>query len=101
MAVRILTGMLLEGLEWLGHAGFRIGVGRASIYIDPYRVSDSEPKADLVLITHQHFDHLDAERLPKILEANPDAKLIVDPGSAPEVEKLGLRYEVASPGCSC
>jgi L-ascorbate metabolism protein UlaG (beta-lactamase superfamily) len=68
MAVRILTGMLLEELEWLGHSGFRVNVGKASIYIDPYRVAADEPKADLILITHQHYDHFsiqDLERLRK------------------------------------
>ena len=60
--------MLLEEVEWLGHSGFRIAVGRASIYIDPYRVAADEPKADLILITHQHYDHFsiqDLERLRK------------------------------------
>jgi L-ascorbate metabolism protein UlaG (beta-lactamase superfamily) len=60
--------MLLEEVEWLGHSGFRITVGRASIYIDPYRLAADEPKADLVLITHQHYDHFsiqDLERLRK------------------------------------
>lgn len=60
--------MLLEELEWLGHSGFRINVGKASIYIDPYRIAADEPKADLVLITHQHYDHFsiqDLERLRK------------------------------------
>src|SRR3954447_17130923 len=68
MAVRILTGMLLEEVEWLGHSGFRVNVGKASIYIDPYRVTADEPKADLILITHQHYDHFsiqDLERLRK------------------------------------
>jgi L-ascorbate metabolism protein UlaG (beta-lactamase superfamily) len=68
MAVRILTGMLLEELEWLGHSGFRVNVGKASIYIDPYRIAADEPKADLILITHQHYDHFsiqDLERLRK------------------------------------
>jgi L-ascorbate metabolism protein UlaG (beta-lactamase superfamily) len=68
MAVRILTGMLLEALEWLGHSGFRVNVGKASIYIDPYRIPADEPKADLILITHQHYDHFsiqDLERLRK------------------------------------
>src|SRR3954454_4815337 len=68
MAGRILTEMLLEEVEWLGDSGFRIAGGTASIYIDPYRVSANEPKADLVLITHQHYDHFsiqDLERLRK------------------------------------
>src|SRR3954467_11148224 len=68
MASRILPGMLLDEVEWLGHSGFRIGVGRASIYIDPYRIAADEPKADLILITHQpyyHFSIQDLERVRK------------------------------------
>jgi L-ascorbate metabolism protein UlaG (beta-lactamase superfamily) len=57
--------MLLDSLEWLGHAGFRLKVGQAAVYIDPYRVGDGPP-ADLILITHGHYDHFsprDVERL--------------------------------------
>ncbi len=48
--------MLLDALEWLGHSGFRLAAGGATIYIDPYRIEDG-PKADLILITHGHYDH--------------------------------------------
>ena len=46
----------LRGIEWLGHAGFRIKTRAGIVYIDPYRVQDAPP-ADLILITHDHFDH--------------------------------------------
>ena len=49
--------MLIESVEWLGHSGFRVTVGRQRVYIDPYRVSPEAPKADLILITHGHYDH--------------------------------------------
>jgi L-ascorbate metabolism protein UlaG (beta-lactamase superfamily) len=57
--------MLLDRVEWLGHSGFRIDAGRATIYIDPYRTNGGPP-ADVILVTHGHYDHFspqDVERL--------------------------------------
>jgi L-ascorbate metabolism protein UlaG (beta-lactamase superfamily) len=58
--------VLLDTLDWLGHSGFRIRVGKAVVYIDPYRVPGDAPPADLILVTHGHYDHFspqDIERL--------------------------------------
>jgi len=60
-----MPATLLDSLEWLGHSGFRVNAQGATVYIDPYRVS-SGPKADLILVTHGHYDHFslqDVERL--------------------------------------
>jgi L-ascorbate metabolism protein UlaG (beta-lactamase superfamily) len=57
--------MIIDSLEWLGHSGFRIRTNGGVIYIDPYRVKQG-PEADLILITHGHYDHFspqDVERL--------------------------------------
>jgi L-ascorbate metabolism protein UlaG (beta-lactamase superfamily) len=50
----------LDGIEWLGHAGFRIATRAGVVYIDPYRTSGGPP-ADVILITHDHFDHFSRE----------------------------------------
>ena len=58
--------MLLESVTWLGHSGFLIRAGRARVYIDPYRVPEGAPPADVILVTHHHYDHFspqDVERL--------------------------------------
>jgi L-ascorbate metabolism protein UlaG (beta-lactamase superfamily) len=75
--------MLLDTLEWLGHSGFRIRVGKAVVYIDPYRVPDGAPAADLILITHGHYDHFSPQDLERL--CGPDTRLVGPPAVAERV----------------
>jgi L-ascorbate metabolism protein UlaG (beta-lactamase superfamily) len=84
--------MLLDSVEWLGHAGFRIRAGRRVVYIDPYR-SPEGPPADLILITHGHYDHFsprDVERL------STDRTLVVAPPAV--AERVRGRVVSLAPG---
>lgn len=55
-----------EGLkiQWLGHASFKID-NEITIYIDPFHIV-REDTADLILITHDHYDHCSSEDLDKV-----------------------------------
>ena len=55
---------MLKGIHWLGHASFRIDAG-VTIYLDPWKLRDPRP-ADLILVTHEHHDHLSAEDIAAI-----------------------------------
>jgi L-ascorbate metabolism protein UlaG (beta-lactamase superfamily) len=76
--------MLLDAVEWLGHSGFRVAVGGQWIYIDPYRLAEHEPKADLVLITHSHYDHFSPQDLERIRK--PGTAVIAPPAVAERLE---------------
>jgi L-ascorbate metabolism protein UlaG (beta-lactamase superfamily) len=49
----------------IAHDTFRIA-GSKLIYVDPFRVSNKD-EADLVLLSHEHFDHLSLEDLDKVI----------------------------------
>jgi len=60
---------MLENIHWLGHASFKIMLeieGEKVIYIDPYELQEDEPAADLIFVTHEHFDHMSVGDISKI-----------------------------------
>ena len=57
---------MLDKVHWLGHASFCIDTQEAVVYIDPYQLKRNTPKADIVLVTHDHFDHCSSEDIEKI-----------------------------------
>ena len=55
---------MIDNIHWLGHASFRI-IHDKNIYIDPYEIEPGDP-ADIILITHNHYDHCSIKDIEKI-----------------------------------
>jgi L-ascorbate metabolism protein UlaG (beta-lactamase superfamily) len=59
--------MNTENIHWYGQSAFRIEDGQKQIYIDPWKLPDGKlPKADVIFITHAHFDHLSQDDITQI-----------------------------------
>lgn len=72
-------------LTHLGHACLLVEIADQRILIDPGVYSSGfEDLTDLsaVLVTHQHPDHIDMDRVPSLLSANAEARLLVEPDTA-------------------
>lgn len=67
-------------LEWFGHATLMVkGEGRV-IYFDPFTLPMNPERADLVLITHDHYDHCDPGKVDMIKK--PDTVIVTTEKSA-------------------
>jgi L-ascorbate 6-phosphate lactonase len=114
--VERLRDLALSGdtvaLSWLGQSGFVLRAGRTIALIDPFlspykgREYDSPlppdvAGVDVVLCTHEHRDHFDADAAPAIAAASPAAVFVVPTPIVDMVTEAGVpddRVRAAQPG---
>ena len=65
---------MLENIQVLYHSSIKINRDKV-IYIDPFKIDNEYHDADIIYITHSHFDHYSEEDIGKIIKEN--TKLIV------------------------
>jgi L-ascorbate metabolism protein UlaG (beta-lactamase superfamily) len=83
---------VVKNITWLGHDGFLIKGDGKAIVIDPFQVKQCEP-ADIILISHEHYDHCSPEDVKKIRK---DSTVIVT--EAQSAAKLSGDVRVVQPG---
>jgi L-ascorbate metabolism protein UlaG (beta-lactamase superfamily) len=83
---------VVKNITWLGHDGFLIKGDGKAIVIDPFQVKQCEP-ADVILVTHEHYDHCSPEDIQKIRKAS--TVIVTEANSA---EKLSGDVRVVRPG---
>lgn len=82
---------MINNIHWLGHDTFKV-VGEKVIYTDPFKIKKKDT-ADIILITHEHFDHCSPEDVKKI--QGPNTVIVATADCA---QKLSGKIKVVKPG---
>lgn len=83
-------------LKWTGHSGFFIKNSK-NIYIDPYNIKDESEKADIILITHSHYDHCSFADMEKIVKDGTRIIVPADCQSKITRFKVPIKIDVIEP----
>jgi L-ascorbate metabolism protein UlaG (beta-lactamase superfamily) len=81
-------------IKWLGHDSFLISAKGKNIYIDPFKIEELHlPKADIIITTHEHFDHLNVD---SITHLSSSETLLIGPDICQDQLKneISLKKEV-------
>lgn len=82
---------MLEGIKINCHSSIRINKDNKIIYIDPFRIKENYKDADIVLITHSHYDHFSEEDIKKVIKQN--TKILTAEETYKSTVKLGIKEE--------
>jgi L-ascorbate metabolism protein UlaG (beta-lactamase superfamily) len=74
---------MLDNIKWLGHSAFLIE-GPPVIFIDPWRVVRQPFNADVILVSHTHYDHCSPADIDKL--RGPETQIIGNEDVADRIE---------------
>ena len=81
---------MLEDIQVLCHSSIKISKGKV-IYIDPFKIDDNYNDADIIFITHDHYDHYSEEDIDKVKK--DDTVIIVPEELLTKVLRKGFRQD--------
>ena len=85
-------------IKKLGHCCLVISENGKKIMTDPgswtIEEHEKEKNIDLIIITHEHGDHVHINSLKKIIENNPKVKIITNSGVGKLLDEVGIEYEI-------
>ena len=66
---------MLDNVICLGHNSIKFLKENKVIYVDPYKIDNNYNDADIIFITHSHYDHFSKEDIFKV--RNDSTKIVV------------------------
>lgn len=75
---------MIENIEINCHSSIKISKEKV-IYIDPFKIENEKYDADIIFITHDHYDHYSPEDIEKIIKENT---IIVAPKTVKALSKM-------------
>ena len=81
---------MLNNIEVLCHSSIRINKGK-TIYIDPFKIDRNYNDADIIFITHDHYDHYSEEDIDKVI--NENTAIVIPEELLTKVLKKGINKD--------
>lgn len=81
---------MLEDIQVLCHSSIKMNKGKV-IYIDPFKICENYNDADIIFITHDHYDHYSEEDIDKVKKQ--DTVVVVPEELLTKVLKKGFRQD--------
>jgi L-ascorbate metabolism protein UlaG (beta-lactamase superfamily) len=94
-------------IKWINHASFRIASGRSVLYIDPWKIPDAPHDADVVFVSHSHYDHCSPPDIAKVSKGDTSivapaetvgklhAANAIDPGQQTTIKEITVEAVAA------
>lgn len=84
-------------INFLGHSGFLIELAGKRIVVDPFQISPGIEKADIILISHGHYDHCSIKDIEQLIKEG--TILVITPDCQSKITRLEkVEMQLVEPG---